>query len=77
MSESMRLCTCCRLCRLRRRGSVVSFHDELVEPGAVQSVAHLAELVRLAAVRADIKRIAEARRANVEARLTQPRQLGN
>lgn len=55
----------------------MSFHDELVEPSAVQSVAHLAELVRLAAVRADIKRIAEARRAIVEARLTQPRQLGN
>lgn len=55
----------------------MSFYDDLVEPEAIESAAHLAELAQVPSDRVELEKVLEARRKRLETRRALPRELGN
>ena len=57
----------------------MSFHDDAIEPLAVESAEHFAELLKRAAERANgaLRGLGEERRERLDSRRFLPRELGN
>ena len=55
----------------------MSFYDDLVEPEAIESAAHFAELIQMPVDRVELAKVEDARRFRVETRRALPRDLGN
>ena len=55
----------------------MSFHDDLMEPAAIESAAHFFEVVRNPADRDEREPRSDPQRDRIESRRPLPRELGN